>query len=97
MHWPDRSGVTGGFSVIDFGALFSQLLETCWWLLPLLILAALFKSARFKGFIGEVMVNMVVRTLWFIRQSCQWTRRYRPDPRLLGLTLAFLGLTLAFL
>jgi len=48
MHWPDRSGLTGGFSVIDFGALFSQLLATYWWLLPVLILAALFKSAWFK-------------------------------------------------
>jgi len=28
--------------VIDFGALFSQLLATSWWLLPLFILAALF-------------------------------------------------------
>jgi len=48
MHWPDRSGVTGGFSVMDFGALFSQQLATFWWLPPLLILAALFKSAWFK-------------------------------------------------
>jgi len=69
--------------VIDFVALFSQLLATWWWLLPLFILAALFKSAWFKGFIGEVIVNMVARNLWFIRQSCQWTRRYRPDPRLI--------------
>jgi hypothetical protein len=61
MHWPDRSGVSGGFSVIDSGALFSQLLATCWWLPPLFILAALFKSAWFKGFIGEVMVNMAAR------------------------------------
>jgi len=47
--------------MIDFGALFSQLLATYWWLLPVLILAALFKSAWFKGFIGEVMVNMAAR------------------------------------
>ena len=32
-----------------------------WWLLPLLIIATLFKSAWFKGFIGEVMVNMAAR------------------------------------
>jgi len=48
MHWSDRSGVTGDFSVIDFGALFSQLLASYWWLPPLFILAALFKSAWFK-------------------------------------------------
>jgi len=47
--------------MIDFSALFSQLLSTYWWLLPLLIVAALFKSAWFKGFIGEVMVNMAAR------------------------------------
>jgi len=34
--------------VIDFGALFSQLIATCWWMLPLFIPAALFKSAWFK-------------------------------------------------
>jgi len=47
--------------VVDFGALFSQLLATWWWLPPLFILAALFKSAWFKGFIGEVMVTIVAR------------------------------------
>jgi len=47
--------------MIDFGALFSQLFSTYWWLLPLLALAALLKSAWFKGFIGEVMVNMTAR------------------------------------
>jgi len=46
------------FAVIDFGALFSQLPATYWWLPPLLIIAALSKSAWFKGFIGEVMVNL---------------------------------------
>jgi len=40
--------------MIDFGALFSQLISTYWWLLPLFVLAALFKSPWFKGFIGEV-------------------------------------------
>jgi len=47
--------------VIDFGTLFSQLISTYWWTLPLLALAALFKSAWFKGFIGEVMVNLSAR------------------------------------
>jgi len=39
--------------MIDFSALVSQLLPTYWWLLPLLIVAVLFKPAWFKGFIGE--------------------------------------------
>jgi len=47
--------------MIDFSGLFSQLFSTYWWLVPLLIVAALFKSAWFKGFIGEAMVNMAVR------------------------------------
>jgi len=47
--------------MIDFSALFSQLFSTYWWLLPLLIVATLFKSAWFKGFMGEVMVNMAAR------------------------------------
>jgi len=47
--------------MIDFGALFSQLISTYWWLLPLFVLAALFKSPWFKGFIGEAMVNLSAR------------------------------------
>jgi len=47
--------------MIDFSTLFSQLFSTYWWLLPLLLIAALFKSAWFKGFTGEVMVNMAAR------------------------------------
>jgi len=47
--------------VIDFGTLFSQLFSTYWWLLPLFILAALFKSAWFKGVMGEAMVNLAAR------------------------------------
>jgi len=43
--------------MIDFGALIS----TCWLMLPLFALAALFKSPWFKGFIGEVVVNMAAR------------------------------------
>jgi hypothetical protein len=30
--------------MIDFGALFSQLISTYWWMLPLFVVAALFKS-----------------------------------------------------
>jgi len=47
--------------MIDSGALFSKLFSSFWRLLPLFVLAALFKSAWFKGFIGEVMVNMITR------------------------------------
>jgi len=38
-----------------------SLISTCWWLLPLFTLAALFKSAWFKGFIGEALVNLSAR------------------------------------
>jgi len=59
MHWSDMSGGTGrGFSVIDFGALFSQLLATSWWLPPVLILAALSKSAWFKPKKGSVPFSL---------------------------------------
>jgi len=47
--------------MVDFSTLFTQLLSTYWWAIPLLIFAALFKSAWFKGFIGEAMVNMAAR------------------------------------
>jgi len=47
--------------MIDFSGLMSQLLSTYWWVIPMLIIAALFKSAWFKGFIGEVMVNISAR------------------------------------
>jgi hypothetical protein len=30
--------------MIDFGPLFSQLFSTLWWLLPLLVIAAIFKQ-----------------------------------------------------
>jgi len=53
--------------VTDFGTLFSQLFFTYWWLLPLLIVAALFKPSWFKGFIDEVMVNPSAR-LFLIRR-----------------------------
>jgi len=42
-------------SMIGYGTEFSQLISTYWWLLPLLVLVALFKSAWFKGFIGEAL------------------------------------------
>ncbi|NWF38466.1 nuclease [Mariprofundus sp. NF] len=46
---------------MDFSALISQLFASFWWLLPLIALIALFKSPWFKGFIGEVMVNLAAR------------------------------------
>jgi len=53
--------------LIYSGALTTQLISTYWWLLPVLILAALSKSAWFKGFFGEVMVNMAARL--FLNQN----------------------------
>jgi len=47
--------------MIDSGALFSQLFSSFWWLLPLLVLITLFKSAWFKGVMGEAMVNLSAR------------------------------------
>jgi len=32
-----------------------------WWVVPLLVIVALAKSPWFKGFIGEVMVNLAAR------------------------------------
>jgi hypothetical protein len=61
-------GQTGDSKMIDFGTLFSQLIATYWWLPPLFVLTALFKSAWFKGFIGEVMVNMAAKL--FLDKKC---------------------------
>jgi len=47
--------------MIDFGALFEQLISSYWWLLPLFVLIAIFKSPWFKGVMGEFMVNMAAR------------------------------------
>lgn len=47
--------------MIDFGLLFSQLFSNLWWAIPLFILAALFKSAWFKGVMGEALVNLSAR------------------------------------
>ena len=47
--------------MVDFSTLFSQLFSSFWWAIPLFVLAALFRSPWFKGFIGEVMVNMAAR------------------------------------
>jgi len=47
--------------MIDFGTLTTQLISSFWWMIPLFALMALFKSPWFKGFIGEVIVNMAAR------------------------------------
>jgi len=47
--------------MIDFGVLFSQLFSTYWWAIPLFVIAALLKSAWFKGVMGEAMVNLAAR------------------------------------
>ena len=47
--------------MIDFSMLFSQLFSNLLWVLPLFILGALFKSAWFKGVMGEAMVNFSAR------------------------------------
>lgn len=46
--------------MIDFSTIFAQLLSF-WWLLPLFVAAAIFKTPWFKGLIGEVMVNIIAR------------------------------------
>jgi len=45
--------------MIDSGALFSQLLATCWWLPPLFILAALIKFAWFKSKKGSISFSPI--------------------------------------
>lgn len=47
--------------MIDFSALLSQLLVSYWWLLSLLVLVTLLKSAWFKGVMGEALVNLSAR------------------------------------
>ena len=47
--------------MINVAALFEQLITSFWWLLPLVVLATLLKSAFFKGFMGEAMANLSAR------------------------------------
>jgi len=63
--------------MIDFSGLISQLFSTYWWLLPLLLIAALFKSAWFKGFTGEVVV-------YFSGRGKQLNNSYMVRPALQG-------------
>lgn len=43
--------------------LIKQLIGTLWYLLPILILAALFKSSWFKGVVGEFIVNIAAKLM----------------------------------
>ncbi|MFL1484877.1 nuclease-related domain-containing protein [Marinobacter sp. LN3S78] len=43
---------------MDFTVILQPLLEHLWFLIPLLLLVAVLKSARFKGWVGEVIVNL---------------------------------------
>jgi len=60
--------------MIDVAALFSQILSSFWWVLPLFVLVALLKSPWFKGAIGEVMVNLAAR-LFLIQPLCAEAHR----------------------
>ncbi|EAU55295.1 hypothetical protein [Mariprofundus ferrooxydans] len=65
--------------MIDLGSLLSQLFASFWWAIPLFILAALFKSPWFKGFIGEVMLtckqlnnSCLTPTLMYVGSLRRW-------------------------
>ncbi len=48
---------------MDLTLLFSPLITMLWYLLPLVVLATLFKSAWFKGVVGEFIVNLTAKWL----------------------------------
>lgn len=48
---------------MDLTPLFKPLITMLWYLLPLLVLATLLKSAWFKGAVGEFMVNLAAKWL----------------------------------
>jgi len=43
---------------MDFTPIFNQIYGTLWYLIPLFVIAILFKSAWFKGVVGEFIVNL---------------------------------------
>lgn len=43
---------------MDFTPIINQIVSAIWWLIPLAILAAILKSAWFKGAVGEFIVNL---------------------------------------
>jgi restriction system protein len=45
------------------GPLVNQIVGTLWYLLPIIILAALFKSSWFKGVMGEFIVNIAAKIM----------------------------------
>ncbi|RMD68992.1 MAG: nuclease [Bacteroidetes bacterium] len=49
--------------MVDFGALFSLFLSNVWWVIPLGLLAVLFKFAWFKGVMGELIVRLSAKLL----------------------------------
>lgn len=46
---------------MDFGLIIGQLLSSFWFLIPLAILLALFKSPRIKGILGEFFVHLILK------------------------------------
>ncbi|MCX7126937.1 NERD domain-containing protein [Aeromonas sp.] len=46
---------------MDFTPVITVLLNQLWYLLPLLLLATLIKTPRFKGMIGEAFINLGIR------------------------------------
>ncbi|WP_421386117.1 NERD domain-containing protein [Aeromonas veronii] len=46
---------------MDFTPVFAVLLSQFWYLLPLLLIATLIKTPRFKGMVGEVFINLGIR------------------------------------
>jgi len=66
--------------MIDLSAIFSQLFSFFWWAIPLFVIAALFKSPWFKGFLGEVMVNMSARLFLMWVEEKQLVNRKREAP-----------------
>jgi restriction system protein len=48
---------------MDFTPIINQMLGTLWYLIPLAILAAVLKSAWFKGIVGEFIVNLSARII----------------------------------
>ncbi|WP_372972627.1 nuclease-related domain-containing protein [Marinobacter sp.] len=48
---------------MDFTVILQPLWEKLWFLVPLFLLVAVLKSARFKGWVGEAVVNLSARFL----------------------------------
>ncbi len=46
---------------MDFTPVIAVLLGQFWYLLPLLLIATLIKTPRFKGMVGETFINLGIR------------------------------------